>query len=118
MSPATSASGGWEMVVSASRDVQPEEQVLLSYGERSNDDFFLYYGFVPRCNPHEDCVLFPDLTEALEWHYSQYGAELLSAQLPPPPQPQVRRYGAFLMMRVGDFCIKRTWAHWWKRRSA
>lgn len=34
---------------------------LLSHctaGERSNDDFFLHYGFVPPQNPHDDVALF------------------------------------------------------------
>ena len=42
--PEASASGGWEMVLRATSDVQPQEQLLLSYGERPNDDFFLHYG--------------------------------------------------------------------------
>lgn len=38
-----SGEGQWEMVVSASRDIGEGEQLLLSYGERSSDDFFLHY---------------------------------------------------------------------------
>ena len=45
---------------------QPEE-ALLSYGERSNDHFFAYYGFVPLANPHEDVVLFANLGECANW---------------------------------------------------
>ena len=34
--------------------VQPGQQIAFSYGERSSDDFFVHYGFVPPlCNPHE-----------------------------------------------------------------
>ena len=32
-------------------------------------------GFVPRANPHDDAVLWPDLEAALEWHYSRFGAQ-------------------------------------------
>ena len=35
--------GEWVMEVKATRDVEQGEQLLLSYGERSNDDFFLHY---------------------------------------------------------------------------
>ncbi len=31
------------MVVTATREVEAGEQLLLSYGERPNDDFFLHY---------------------------------------------------------------------------
>ncbi|GIL72494.1 hypothetical protein Vretifemale_2854, partial [Volvox reticuliferus] len=72
--PARSSSGGWSMAVSATKDLQPGQEVLLSYGERPNDDFFLHYGFVPRANPHDDAVLWPDLESSLEWHYERIGA--------------------------------------------
>jgi len=45
---------------------QPEE-ALLSYGERSNDHFFAFYGFVPLANPHEDVVLFAGLDACATW---------------------------------------------------
>jgi hypothetical protein len=35
--------GQWDMVVTATREVEAGEQLLLSYGERPNDDFFLHY---------------------------------------------------------------------------
>jgi hypothetical protein len=62
------------MVLSTTRDIVEGEPLQLSYGERSNDDFFVHYGFVPRGNPHDDVVLFSDLEQALEWHYEQYGS--------------------------------------------
>lgn len=34
----------WEMVVTATQDVEPGYQLLLCYGARNNDDFFLHYG--------------------------------------------------------------------------
>lgn len=34
----------WEMVVKTTADVGAGEQLLLSYGERCSDDFFLHYG--------------------------------------------------------------------------
>eukprot|EP00890_Picochlorum_soloecismus_P005190 jgi/Picsp_1/5672/NSC_03031-R1_protein len=56
------------MVVSAVRDIVQGEEITLSYGERSNDDFFLYYGFVPPRNPHDSVILFSDATEAIDWY--------------------------------------------------
>lgn len=42
------------MHVSATRPVPAGQQLVLSYGERASDDFFIHYGFVPPlCNPHE-----------------------------------------------------------------
>jgi len=66
----------WAMVVSATQDVEEGCQLLLSYGERPSDDFFLHYGFVPPGNPHEDVQLFEGLEAALQWHFEEYGSQL------------------------------------------
>ena len=60
------------MRLSAIRGIAEGEELLLSYGERSNDHFFLYYGFVPAKNPHDEVVLFGNLEEALEWHLEHF----------------------------------------------
>ena len=52
----------------ATRDIAEGEAALMSYGERSNDHFLIYYGFAPDNNPHDDCVLFSNLEHALAWH--------------------------------------------------
>jgi hypothetical protein len=44
--PSSTPNGEWEMVVTATKSVTPEEPLLLSYGERANGDFFLHYGWV------------------------------------------------------------------------
>jgi hypothetical protein len=67
------------MVVSATSDVAEGSQLLLSYGERTSDDFFVHYGFVPPLlNPHEDALLFEDMEEALDWHYTHYAQQARS----------------------------------------
>ncbi|GAX73676.1 hypothetical protein CEUSTIGMA_g1127.t1 [Chlamydomonas eustigma] len=43
------------------------EQVLWSYGSRSNDDFLVYHGFCLDENPDEDVILFADLCEVASW---------------------------------------------------
>ena len=40
----------------------------MSYGERSNDHFLMYYGFVPPRNPHDDVIVFAYVDHALSWH--------------------------------------------------
>ena len=52
----------------ATRAVEPGEEATMSYGERSNDHFLMYYGFTPPRNPHDDVVLFSDVEHALSWH--------------------------------------------------
>lgn len=52
----------------ATRAVAPGEEATMSYGERSNDHFLMYYGFTPPRNPHDDVVLFSDVEHALSWH--------------------------------------------------
>ena len=39
-------------------DLEPGEQVLWSYGERGNDDYFAYHGFVLPNNALDDVLLF------------------------------------------------------------
>lgn len=72
VSPDTSDENSWEIVLTANKAVEANDEVLLSYGERSNDEFFGAYGFVPPRNPHEEMVLFGDIIEALEWHHHYY----------------------------------------------
>jgi len=60
----------------ARQDIPEGQEILLSYGDRNNDDFFLHYGFVPLRNPHDDAVLFQDLTDALDWHYEHFKPEV------------------------------------------
>lgn len=69
---ATKIGGDQIMVLSATRDIAPGEELLLSYGERSNEDFFLFYGFVPPRNPHDAVSLFPSIEDAIDWHLEKY----------------------------------------------
>ena len=59
--------GEYQMVVSAVRDIVQGEEVTLSYGERSNDDFFVHYGFVPPRNVHDTVRLHESLVSAAAW---------------------------------------------------
>eukprot|EP00667_Euglena_gracilis_P006316 EG_transcript_6372 len=39
------------------------QEVTISYGKWPNEVFYLFFGFVPRDNPHDDVVLFGDAQE-------------------------------------------------------
>jgi hypothetical protein len=65
-------SGDWIMVLSATRDISPGEEVLLSYGEKENDDFFVHYGFCPCRNPHDRYGLFDSLSQAVDWYVDMF----------------------------------------------
>lgn len=57
------------IVFAATRALEgPGAEATMSYGERSNDHFLMYYGFCPPRNPHDDAVLFSDVDHALSWH--------------------------------------------------
>ena len=52
----------------ATKEMKPGSEASMSYGERSNDHFLMYYGFTPPRNPHDDVIIFQDLEHALSWH--------------------------------------------------
>ena len=60
--------GEFIMCVSAVRNIFEGEELTLSYGERPNDEFFIYYGFVPPRNPHDTVALHDSLLDAAEWN--------------------------------------------------
>jgi hypothetical protein len=64
--------GEFFMVLTATRDIQQGEELLLSYGERNNDDFFLHYGFIPARNPHDDVILFTSIEEGIDYYLEKY----------------------------------------------
>ena len=59
---------GFDFVVKASRDIQEGSEALVSYGERSDPHFFMYYGFLPKKNPFNRAPLFRTLREASQWY--------------------------------------------------
>ena len=59
---------GFDFVVKASRDIQEGSEALVSYGERSDPHFFMYYGFIPKKNPFNRAPLFRTLREASQWY--------------------------------------------------
>lgn len=71
VSPENSASGAWEMVLTATKPISDGEPLLLSYREGLSEEFMLNYGFVPPSNPHDTVQLFDGLSEALEHFWQQ-----------------------------------------------
>lgn len=53
--------------VIATADILEGDELCFSYGERSNDDFFVHYGFVPLRNPRDEVILFESIESALDW---------------------------------------------------
>lgn len=70
-SPDNSASGSWEMVLTATKPIADGDPLLLSYREGPNEEFMLCYGFVPPSNPHDTVQLFGGLSEVLEHLWQQ-----------------------------------------------
>jgi len=80
----------WVLALTALRPLAAGEELLLSYGERPNDDFLCHYGFVPPLNPHDDVALFSAptasaagaraaLEQAAEWHWAARGGGAAAA---------------------------------------
>ena len=52
----------------AQKTLEPGEEATMSYGDRSNDHFLIYYGFIPKNNPHDDVIIFENFDSAMIWH--------------------------------------------------
>jgi hypothetical protein len=76
----TKLGGDAFMVVSATRDLPAGAELLLSYGERSNEEFLVFYGFVPPRNPHDYYAIFPSVEESVAWWVARYGEAGLSEE--------------------------------------
>lgn len=59
--------------VVATTDIMDGDELCFSYGERSNDDFFVHYGFVPLRNPRDEVILFESVESALDWYALESG---------------------------------------------
>eukprot|EP00241_Pyramimonas_parkeae_P001514 CAMPEP_0114244982 /NCGR_PEP_ID=MMETSP0058-20121206/11639_1 /TAXON_ID=36894 /ORGANISM="Pyramimonas parkeae, CCMP726" /LENGTH=481 /DNA_ID=CAMNT_0001357977 /DNA_START=305 /DNA_END=1750 /DNA_ORIENTATION=- len=51
----------------AKQDVEPAQEVYISYGNKSNDDLLMFYGFVLEDNPQDQVQLFESLAHAQSW---------------------------------------------------
>ena len=52
-------SNSYSLSIKSNSALQPNEQVYISYGARSNDQLLQYYGFVESNNPHDVYVMPP-----------------------------------------------------------
>jgi hypothetical protein len=59
--------------VVATCEIKEGDELCFSYGERSNDDFFVHYGFVPLRNPRDEVILFESIESALDWYVLESG---------------------------------------------
>uniref|UniRef100_A0A7S0QT59 Rubisco LSMT substrate-binding domain-containing protein n=1 Tax=Pyramimonas obovata TaxID=1411642 RepID=A0A7S0QT59_9CHLO len=61
--------------VVATAPVPSGGQLFASYGHRSNDDFLLFYGFVPAKNPADDVEVFNTVDAAVEWAVDRFAPD-------------------------------------------
>eukprot|EP00892_Ulva_mutabilis_P001471 jgi/Ulvmu1/11324/UM074_0039.1 len=73
VAPENNHVGEWVMQVVATTDIMDGDELCFSYGERSNDDFFVHYGFVPLRNPRDEVILFESVESALDWYALESG---------------------------------------------
>lgn len=60
--------------------VQPGEELLISYGEKSNEELLMLYGFAVPGNPHDHIMLHCPLPPVAEWDRAMHmRMELISA---------------------------------------
>ncbi|KAI5070185.1 hypothetical protein GOP47_0014528 [Adiantum capillus-veneris] len=56
-----------KLEIIAKRHVDKGQQIFASFGPRSNDNLFLYYGFVLENNPFDTAQLFSSFEDAVHW---------------------------------------------------
>eukprot|EP00747_Dinoflagellata_sp_TGD_P204796 gnl/TRDRNA2_/TRDRNA2_78499_c1_seq1.p1 gnl/TRDRNA2_/TRDRNA2_78499_c1~~gnl/TRDRNA2_/TRDRNA2_78499_c1_seq1.p1 ORF type:complete len:270 (-),score=36.26 gnl/TRDRNA2_/TRDRNA2_78499_c1_seq1:55-777(-) len=61
------------MYIVTTSDIEQNQELLLDYGSKSNDDFLQFYGFVPGTNPYDDFVLFRDVESIFSWYTEKVG---------------------------------------------
>ncbi|GAB5356658.1 hypothetical protein AAMO2058_000308500, partial [Amorphochlora amoebiformis] len=66
-------------VLFAKENIPKDTELTLTYGPKNNDDFFAFYGFVPKANSLDSVSIFPALMDMLQWHR----ATSASPALPP-----------------------------------
>ena len=62
-------------VIEAKRNIRKNEELILSYGERNDQHFLLFYGFLPNVNPDNSIVLWENVDECLNWYQELCGAD-------------------------------------------
>ena len=62
-------------IVEAKRNVGKDEELILSYGERNDQHFLLFYGFLPSMNPCNSVMMWENVDECLNWYQTLCGAD-------------------------------------------
>ena len=62
-------------IVEAKRNVGKDEELILSYGERNDQHFLLFYGFLPSMNPCNSVMMWENVDECLNWYQNLCGAD-------------------------------------------
>ena len=90
-------------IVEAKRDVGKDEELILSYGERNDQHFLLFYGFLPSANPCNSVVLWEDVDECLNWYQNLCGADENDAKWDAMKYKCKRTLGLLKKKDEGDF---------------
>ncbi|KAJ7521949.1 hypothetical protein O6H91_19G076300 [Diphasiastrum complanatum] len=56
-----------KLEIVARRHLKKGEQLFASFGPRSNDNLFLYYGFILDNNPFDSAKIFPSFNDGVRW---------------------------------------------------
>ncbi|KAL2609007.1 hypothetical protein R1flu_027580 [Riccia fluitans] len=89
-----------KLEIVAKRTVKKGEELFASFGPRTNDNLFLYYGFVLKDNPFDAVPIFGSFSEALLWFQRIWSSECI--ELMGSPLEAAR-------------CHRNTWHDFWDR---
>ncbi|KAH7299329.1 hypothetical protein KP509_24G005700 [Ceratopteris richardii] len=62
-----------KLEIVAKKRIRKGEQIFASFGPRSNDNLFLYYGFILEDNPFDSAHLFSSFQDAVNWMANIWG---------------------------------------------
>lgn len=62
-----------KLEIVAKRRVEKGQQIFASFGPRSNDNLFLYYGFILENNPFDSAQVFSSFADAVHWLVTLWG---------------------------------------------
>ncbi|CAM6085612.1 unnamed protein product [Calypogeia fissa] len=89
--------------ITSRRGLRKGEELFASFGPRSNDNLFLYYGFLLQENPFDSAPIFGSFEEALKWFLDLWTQNCIE----------------FSAHSVEALCRQRNWQlHWHRMKDA
>ncbi|GAQ86851.1 hypothetical protein KFL_003160040 [Klebsormidium nitens] len=84
--------GGQRFEMTATRDIAKGEEVFTTYGSKTNEQWLLYYGYVPEDNPADRMPLFDTYEDAAAWY--------IQSRPPPHTAPSAKKVTAAIAAAV------------------